>query len=1272
MAPTPDTLLPEEDYSNISTLQSILAGIGSGLIAIPKGAFSLGAALYDLGAGTQKSAEVEQWFNDLTKLDEMAEATTAGKISETLINLGVPGVAGFRIGSNLAKGAIEARKSGNYFKLNNPTLAKNAKDAFQLNTRGKVAKFVAGAAGAGLSDAVFVGDVEGIGTFGDLLGGPTEINRDEEDDSVRELINRVKFGTESALFAGIISGTGSTIKKLAQRGKELRFSNDKIDRLLDKVASGFRPRGGTTQEFFDIERVQVGQRAADLNLAQEVSRTLERDIDRIFPPIKTVFNKQKANERETTLNLINDLLLSGDPIINQEGKVVFGPLNEQLKNTVRKSLKKAGANDEAIENIFNGLGVIRLGWGDMFSPLGARLEKKDLQDFKNIFGSKFKSYLGSTYDIFQNKSIIPFFNFNKVSEEAVNKTKEMFKETALQNGRVLTDEQAEYYVNRLVKTAALPKGFRMDKPSDPIFQIPDFFVGKTVLDDAVTDRGFTSLSSLPKEQREIIEELLGKSKNPMQTILGGTARLSLITRRNQFFQDLVNKSDELKGSGNRGMFYNTEQEALANLGPDIKKINIDPGKTLEAGITNPVNGKYAITEIADALEETSKNLRSDTIIGNLYENLVLYPKATSQLAKTVLSPVTHVRNFISAGAFATANGIIPTPTAMREAYSALQAALPGARISNDFYRELLELGIVNSNVRLGDLTNLLKDVGFGETINSDKFLRLLIRPFSKVKKFSEDLYTAEDDFWKITSFAMERQRLSKAYEKFGVTRSLKEIKEEAASIVRNNIPNYDYVGQFVQSLRKLPLGNFMAFPAEIMRTSANIVSRALDEINLVVKNDKGELVKPLRGIGIQRLIGMGATTVAVPAGVVEAAKFVYDVADEEIDAMRRYVADWSKNSTLIPIRDKETEELKYIDFSHTNAYDLLYRPFLTVLNAIGQGRTDKDGMMNDFLRGIATSTKELAEPFISESIWTEAVTDLMIRGGRTREGVQVFNPEDTAGNKITAAVKHLLESQAPFSLSQMRRLDLAIEPVDILQKGKFDKYGQAFELGDELAGITGFRPVKLNVERGLNFKVADLQKGIRESRQLFTRETLRGGEITPEEIVDAYLNANRALFNNKREFFKDINAAKTLGVSKTTLNDAAERLSKAEFGSIERGRFNPLNISDDVEEKFADNARKLGLPNPYLQVRSTLQSIKRQFSRTSLNEVGLPEIENPFRNLPEPTLEPIQGLPQLPNPANIQNYGQLPNAITKLTPVETALLTPGEQLIRQRQRQGTV
>jgi hypothetical protein len=59
----------------------------------------------------------------------------------------------------------------------------------------------------------------------------------------------------------------------------------------------------------------------------------------------------------------------------------------------------------------------------------------------------------------------------------------------------------------------------------------------------------------------------------------------------------------------------------------------------------------------------------------------LYPKATSQIAKTILSPVTHLRNFISAGAFAAANGIIPAvdTAAVKSAYQALQTPLKGTR-----------------------------------------------------------------------------------------------------------------------------------------------------------------------------------------------------------------------------------------------------------------------------------------------------------------------------------------------------------------------------------------------------------------------------------------------------------------------------------------------------------------------------------------------------------------------------------------------------------------
>ena len=47
---------------------------------------------------------------------------------------------------------------------------------------------------------------------------------------------------------------------------------------------------------------------------------------------------------------------------------------------------------------------------------------------------------------------------------------------------------------------------------------------------------------------------------------------------------------------------------------------------------------------------------------------------------------------------------------------------------------------------------------------------------------------------------------------------------------------------------------------------------------------------------------MGITTAALPLGTVAAAQAIYDVNKEELDAMRRYVADWSKNSVLIPFK----------------------------------------------------------------------------------------------------------------------------------------------------------------------------------------------------------------------------------------------------------------------------------------------------------------------------------------------------------------------------------
>jgi len=107
---------PEED-NETSTFVSILAGIGSGLFKIPEGLFSLGASLIDLGADTNKAAEVEKFFAKINPFDEMAEATTAGKITELIINIGIPGGIAFKVGNQLARTALLAKKGQRYLGL---------------------------------------------------------------------------------------------------------------------------------------------------------------------------------------------------------------------------------------------------------------------------------------------------------------------------------------------------------------------------------------------------------------------------------------------------------------------------------------------------------------------------------------------------------------------------------------------------------------------------------------------------------------------------------------------------------------------------------------------------------------------------------------------------------------------------------------------------------------------------------------------------------------------------------------------------------------------------------------------------------------------------------------------------------------------------------------------------------------------------------------------------------------------------------------------------
>ena len=163
-------------------------------------------------------------------------------------------------------------------------------------------------------------------------------------------------------------------------------------------------------------------------------------------------------------------------------------------------------------------------------------------------------------------------------------------------------------------------------------------------------------------------------------------------------------------------------------------------------------------------------------------------------------------------------------------------------------KNLLELGVVNSNVQLKQVADLLEDVDFGKTLNkldSDYGLGRFLKGLRKIKRGAEDYYTAEDDFWKIFTYLGEKSKLGKAYKNAGLRLGMEftdmngakqifneqYLKRAAADLVKNNVPNYAFVSDFIKGLRQLPVGNFVAFPAEIIRTSSNIVETALKEIN---------------------------------------------------------------------------------------------------------------------------------------------------------------------------------------------------------------------------------------------------------------------------------------------------------------------------------------------------------------------------------------------------------------------------------------------------------
>jgi hypothetical protein len=645
----------------------------------------------------------------------------------------------------------------------------------------------------------------------------------------------------------------------------------------------------------------------------------------------------------------------------------------------------------------------------------------------------------------------------------------------------------------------------------------------------------------------------------------------------------------------------------------------------------------------------------------------------------VLSPITHARNFFSAATFQTANGIwFENPkvlaAAWRDAMGSLQPQnfAQNTPAAQEFYRKLLRLRVVNSNVRMGDMSALFRDMAEGR-MTTDKTAKMMLQPkwFKKFAKWSQDMYVAEDDFWKGSNWIMERYRYNNAYKRAfdrGLIKempSANQLDEMAANITRNTVPNYEYVPEFIKALRRMPVGNFVSFPAEILRTGTGIVQQAIKEINDPIT----------RAIGMKRLAGFAGTMAVLPPAMVGMFKTIYDITSDELAAMKRFLPEWSKNSTILPMRDEEGN-LKYIDMSHGFAYDTLTRPVQTVLNAVAAGETNEEALMESFMKGLATSTAELGQPFIAESIWTEAMLDVLRGGGKTKDGKILYTDKTPYGERVSAVMGHLVRSQAPFSLQQMIRLGFAAAGEPSRTVGPYTGTGQTYELTDEALGFTGYRPVPIDPARSLDFMMSGYQRDIRNSRREFNSKLLRGDPVSPQDIIDRYIIANKAKWESMRDMSDNITAGQILGVEDQQLAPVLDRISKKDSIAMMTDKFVPFTISENVQQVFQENADKLGIENPFLEAIPALRELQQIMLELPLSEPQWPDLTDLFNmdyQAPDVPLNTPSGASTL-NPAIYKRPSLTlnrpmggPNQM--LTPNRMALLSPEEQLYYMRRNQ---
>ncbi len=1285
----------------------------------------------DLPVDQSKVAQLDAWFEqtiagEVMKFsEEKAKQNALSRLVEVMVqfyggwaSVGTKGVKvtddAFRILNN----AMDAVKKGKYVKTGkNANLTRGVKDVKKFNNLSRKQKFTSIAVGGGLSGVV-VYDEENIGTFGDLAeqfglieeGEYTALDRKQKatskEDATRMLYNKLKFGGEMGFpIIPAIWGLGKVGKNIVSGTFKRAQNATKFDRTVEKyVSKPFRARSEYPEEQFQAMQRLKGKEESAKVLSTDFLKNIDQIVKRLSRDTQLASNATGLTEglSENIIKLLNKGVFDVS-----KGKIVRRGFDPKAYKAFKEGLEKLKIPSKEINNILKEIDNIEGFWTQYMNTIykGGNLNI-GLKEFAKLINDRIGSTLATEYKIFGDKALKPIDGYT-VSREVKDEVAKIFQKNYDANrprgSKPMSKEEARLTVDQVIKNVELDP-----KTAQPFFKYPGIgmdaekaLVTKSIAKNVTGGGKFKPDGDGGLIQKEsdltAFKKLFGGYEDANNLIANVTTDLANIASRDRFYNIIKSSSDQMIKRGERGIVYDNYLNAAKGWqGTGETIITKSDGLKLpnllgEEAYTVPINNMFTTEAMEQGLIQGQKNQLGSITKHWFYQNAVMLPKGLLQMGKTVGGPFTHARNFSSGAVTMVALGNLSyglrnPGVFVKSLWRALNTIQPqllwrnkpgtnytaGQKVNTNelkkggqaLYRFLLDEGMVNTNAVYRDVMGLVE-----ETQKLGWLKQMITKPkgwAQKIVKAAQDMYVAEDDIWKIANFLIEDQKIQDAYAaalKKGLIKgdalpSDLEIMKMATKNIREFMPNYAYVSDMVQSTRRSPLGNFVSWPAEQVRTNTNIVTTSLDQLKSPI----------FKNLAAERLASWAVALGTIGPLAVWGGMQAYGIGKEKLYAIKEFLPWFSKDSTVIPVY--EDGKYKYIDFSRAFFYDVVTNPLQAIVTSMEQGGKDSP-VLPEFAKGLVKAFARLAEPFVSESIYVQGIADIFVRGGFTREGTQIWNPEDAWGNKVWESIKYITKLYAPGSNIQMQRLLYAMT-------GKTIK-GTQYEISDELLGLIGLRKAPLDIERSLEIKVGEFLKAESNERRLIYAGTLTGDPVKDEnKIIRQFIFANEQRLDEFNKMRRIYDAAKTLNIPEKTIREIFDSRNRGDlYQMVKRNKFKPFGISEGMEDAYRKIAKRYKIDNPLTDaIRKRINQIEKQlYKRQRLNEDYIinkdqflfPETKGD--NLPEGLLPASNTAPLPPTPMPVVNNVQMASAKdpqTNLTRTEEALLSPTEKIIAGR------